>query len=236
MRIISQQFDWLRFGPIEPREKRADLEKRLGYLEIRYTNYFGKNYVDLSGDKLEIVRTVEPIDGLLAELKTFHWTRLDIAFDIEGVDMDTLDCPGSAIINDSDRQTIYSHKLGSRGDYPMFSRVYDAFEAGHDVDPGVVRAEVEFKLGMPDILKISPQFPWIAFHVAAVEISERFGLAIPLPFTEEFSPTKRIINHERELFYARFGRRIVSELVELGFDGFITFVMDCQKRKMEVAK
>ena len=227
--IVAQQFDWLRFGPLSAEHKFADIQRRFSYIDVQKHNHFGRWYVDLTGDQLEVVRTVEPINTVLDWLKAIHWTRLDVAFDLKGVMLDDLECPGSAIVNDNIRQTLYSHKLASRGDYPTFARVYDAFEAGHDCDPGTVRAEVEFKMAMPDNLKASSQFPHIAFALAASCVASYFGLVIPNIGASEQTPTSRLINHERERFYARFGKRIVSDVLELGYDTFVAWVLDCTR-------
>ena len=230
MHIIAQQFDWLRFGPLSSTHKWAALQRRFQYIDVRRHNHFGRWYADLTGDQLEVIRTVECIDKVLNDLADIHWTRLDVAFDVSGVDLDSLACPGSAIVNDGRRETLYSHMLKARGDFPMFSRVYDAFSAGHDVDPGVIRCEVEFKLHMPDMLKKSELWPRVAFLFAAQEIAFRFGLNLPvLDGASEFSPTKRLLNHDRERFYARFGKRIVNDVVELGFDRFISWALDCAR-------
>lgn len=233
IQIVAQQFDWLRFGPLSWQFKWIDIQHRFSYIDIQKHNHFGSWYVDLTGEQLEVVRTVETIGEVLDWLKPIHWTRLDVAFDLAGVNLDELSCPGSAIVNDGVRQTLYSHRLKSRGDYPTFARIYDAYEAGHNVDPGVVRAEVEFKMAMPDNLKMSPLFPNIAFALAASSIASYFGLVIPGIRVGESNPTSRVINHERERFYSRFGKRIVSDVLELGYDTFVSWVLDCTRNHIE---
>lgn len=229
--LIAQQFDWIRFGPLSADLLWRTVEKRFGYVDVRKTNHFGRWYVDLTGDQLEVVRTVESMQVVFKWLKQYHWTRLDVAFDLTGVDLDKLACPGSAIVNQGIRQTLYSHKLKARGDHPVFGRVYDAFEAGHDCDPGTIRAEVEFKLHYPDLIRKSPNGVWIAFAIAARYISDRFGLTIPTIHNQEFHPTARLINHDRERFYARFGKRIVADLIVLGLDDYVTWVLDCTRER-----
>lgn len=231
--IVAQQFDWLRFGPLSATHKFDDIQRRFSYIDVQKHNHFGSWYCDLTGDQLEVVRTVETMYSVMEWLKPIHWTRLDVAFDLEGVVLDDLACPGSAIVNDGIRQTLYSHKLKSRGDYPTFARVYDAYEAGHDVDPGIVRAEVEFKMAMPDNLKASRLFPNVAFALAASSIASYFGLVIPGIHVGESNPTSRIINHERERFYSRFGKRVVSDVLELGYDTFVSWVLDCTRNHIE---
>ena len=95
--LVSQQFDWLRFGPLNQDLLWRTVERRFSYIDIRKTNHLGRWYVDLTGDQLEVVRTVEDMNDVLRWLKPHHWTRLDVAFDLVGVDLGGLVCPGSAI-------------------------------------------------------------------------------------------------------------------------------------------
>jgi hypothetical protein len=228
--LLGQCYDWVRFGPLNKDLLWRDVEKRFGYIDLHKNNHFGRWYVDLTGDQLEVIRTVEEMNDVFRWLRPHHWTRLDVAFDLVGVEIPKLLSPGSAIVNDGVIQTLYSHKLTARGDHPVFARVYDAFEAGHDVAPNVVRAEVEFKLHYPDLIRNSPNGVGIAFPIAARYLVSKFNLAIPLQVNTEWQPTKRLINHDREKFYARFGRRIVLDLVELGFDQYVNWVLDCTRK------
>lgn len=229
MKLISQQFDWLRFGPLGQNLLWRDIQQRFDYIDIQKTNHFGRWYVDITGDQFEIVRMVEPIKGVLDHLAGIHWTRLDVAFDLQGVDITQLRHPGSIIVNDNRIETIYSHRLGSRGDYPVFARVYDAIAAGHDSQglPDLTRAEVEFKSHMPDHLKSSLDWPTCAFLCAAFHLSEIFGLTIFGIKPGEWFPSKRVISHEREKFYARFGRRILADVAEMGELRYMCWLREC---------
>ena len=119
--ILAQCLDWFRFGPLTSELLWSSVERRWDYVEVTKQNYYGKWYVDFSGDKLELIRTVESIQNLLDFAMDVHWSRLDIAFDVTGIEIAKLPRPGTVICNDNKIETVYSHHLKLRGRFPVFA-------------------------------------------------------------------------------------------------------------------
>lgn len=227
--IISQHIDYLRFGPLSQNLPWDVVERRFAYLDITKVNYYGKWYCDLTGDSLELARTVEPMEDVLEWCAQAHWSRLDVAFDVLGIEIAKLPRPGTVICNNNAIETIYSHHLKERGKHDIFQRAYDAAKAGHDVPDGTVRFEVEFKRNYPDAIRDSENRLQRAFQTAACYIDRKWMIRLPVKNSQEIKPKKRLVSHSRERFYARYGKKIAADLADMGQEAFLQWVIECTK-------
>ena len=225
--ICSQAIDYLRIGPLSGDSQWNDIEQRYSYLAVDKTNHFGRWFVDFTGDALELVRTVEGTESILEYFQHTRWTRLDVAFDCLGVDIERLPRPGTTILNHGNIETVYSHHLKARGHFAVFARAYDAAAAGHDMPEGTVRFEVEFKRRMPDIIRKSEKVLQSAFSCAAFHVHRIYGVALPVSEMVEIKPPRRVLQHDREKFYARFGKAILLDVLTMGQDDFAQWLKLC---------
>lgn len=231
LQILSQQIDYLRFGPLSSNLDWQTVERRFDYLDIRKTNYWGKWFVDIAGNDWELIRTIEPINDVLQWCSQAHWTRLDIAFDVIGIDLETVIQPGTVISNGGNVETLYSCHLRKRGEHDVFIRIYDANKALHDVEPGVVRCEVEFKGNLPDIIKGKDGNIDEVYALAAMHIARKFEIYLPIEFRGEIEPRRRVLEHNRERFYRRYGKQILIDVTDMGYQGFTEWLRECTRQK-----
>jgi hypothetical protein len=231
IKILGQNIDYLRFGPLSNDLPWSVVESRFDYVDVKKVNYWGSWYVDITGDGFETIRAIEHVGEVLDWLSEIHWTRLDVCFDVAGLDLADLPQPGTTIYNNGRLETIYSHHLANRGKEPVFMRAYDAKAAGHNVPPGTVRLEVEFKGGYPDAIRKLENGWRAVFGYAATYLNGRYNIHLPIPTLGELNPVKKKRQPTRSGFYARYGRAILEDLDDLGAEGFYQFVLECRRRQ-----
>jgi len=224
---LQASIDYIRLGPIDSELEFFKLESAFSQLALNRVNYYGHWFVDLTGDTLELLRTFMTMQDAIDILQAYRWTRLDVAFDVTGLNLDKIPHPGTVIQNDDRTETVYSHHLKQRGQPEIFLRCYDAFAAGHAVEPGTVRIEVEFKKTMPDVIRQSRDIISNALQCAAHHIHETFLVTIKDTPTREMAPRKRKLEHDRERFYRRYGKAIARDLADLGEQRMLAWILDC---------
>jgi len=231
--ILTQGIDYLRVKlPIAYAEVES-IEQRLGYIDTRRVNYYGDYFLDLTGDMWELVRTVESVESVLDFLKPYHWSRIDACFDVIGLHIESLPQPGTVIMNGGQVETIYSHHLKKRGRYAVFARAYDAMKAGHDLPRGTIRFEVEFKLNLPDRIRRSYKPLAVLFYLATLHIERIYGVTLPTTEGIELAQPSSKIAHGRERFYARYGKGILADVLDMGLDRWADFVVQASNRRQE---
>lgn len=231
--IVAYGVDYVRIEASTP-ETLLALETAFDYLDIRPSWYHGKRFVDLSGKALAMIRMVDDIEEALEWLARDHRiTRVDFFIDVKGDVLSDCQMPGTVIMNYGKIETVYSHNLKSRGDYPVFARVYDAMSAGHYPVP-VTRFEVEFKKEMvPGIVNHVIGFGKTLPSVTLWHIKSIYGVDISLPSVVPFelNAERQRLSPSRERFYNRFGKGIMLDVAEMGVEQFLMFVYTCSMVK-----
>lgn len=230
--IIAYGIDYARFL-VENRNGMQWFGERFDYLEIREAWYHGSLCVDLAGGALEVIRTVERVDLAIEECaKLFQLKRLDIFADLSGINVANVVKPGTVIINDGCVETIYSHRLNQRSRH-VFSRLYDAFKAGHYETKGIWRVETELKREKARAVLNKNGWQVNPIRVLMHYAMLHFGLNLKigeLDACDVNAPSRRI-ESSRERFYRRYGKNILLDLESMGSDVFHTYIRECMLEK-----
>lgn len=224
--IVSYGIDYVRFK-CETEDDFLYIANSLEYVPVMRTSFHGGMFADITGKMLETIRTVESVPNMIADMcQLFKLSRLDVYVDVVGDLLPGCKTPGTEIRNDGRTETIYSHKLTSRGNVPVFARAYDAMEAKHYTFP-VTRFEIEFKNPLAVTL-CSPDCGWTVnpIDVALWHIEEIYGAKIEIQGRRaiEFNPPKRRLEPSRERFYTKYGKGILHDIETWGLDQFLQFL------------
>lgn len=205
------------------------IQECLPYADVVGRYYHGELCVDLSGDTLALVRMFDDLDEFVRQWATlFVMSRLDVYIDVGGGFDAAQQMPGTVIMNDGRIETIYSHKLTSRGNVPVFGRVYDALAAGH-YPQQVTRYEIELKKHIAKSMVQNGQWTINPVQVALYYVRDLFGVDIKidnLPAVE-FRPHKAKLEHSRERFYKKYGKGILNDIEEHGLIWIRDFIISC---------
>jgi len=227
--IISEHIDYVRFL-CQTEASAQDIVHRLSYVELRPRKLHGVWSVDLTGTVLESIRLVEPVVELLNEAgKHLRISRLDVAIDVYNVSVKKATSwrGGTCILNKSKLETVYSHNLRDRGDTAVFARAYDAVRANHYPVGGgnVTRLEVEFKGYVVAELTRDKIDRNCLFAMA------RYALRSTLQTKIALSPSRVLVagrlkrlEPRRARFYRRYGKNIIKDVQEYGFQAWLAFV------------
>jgi hypothetical protein len=231
MNIVSYHLDYLRFL-IHNDNDFQFVSNRLEYLAVNNMWFHGSRYVDITGSQLELMRMVESVFDVSVELSTLYdCARIDVAIDVLGDVLGDISQPGTVIMNNGRVETVYSMRLNSRGDVPVFARAYDARAAGH-YDYPVTRFEVEYKNAASRRLLSSGVWRYNPFEVAMYNIAAIYGYSIEIPGLAgvEFNPPARKIQHSRERWLGRIGKKIIEEIETMGAGAWYEWVLECVKQ------
>ena len=232
MNIASYHLDYLRFA-IHNDNDFNYVSRRLDYLAVGNMWFHGARFVDITGSQLELMRMVESVFDAASELSVLYdCTRIDVAIDVEGNVLADIAHPGTVIMNDGRVETVYSIRLNSRGDVPVFARAYDARVAGH-YKRDVTRFEVEYKGSAARRLLAAGVWRFNPFETAIYNLAAIYGYRIEVQGLDsvEFNPPSRKISHCRERWYGRIGKRIVREIENMGAGAWYEWVLECIRQE-----
>lgn len=233
VRGSSWGVDYVRIDAGTP-ETLLAIESAFDYLEMLPCWHHGKRFVDLTGSMLELVRMVDDIESVLSWLAKDHRiTRVDFFVDVVGDIVHKASQPGTVIKNYGRDETVYSHYLGKRGNYPVFARAYDAQSAGH-YDMPVTRFELEYKQMMCNgLVNHKVGFSDLLPAVTVWHVKEIFGIDIMLPGVVplELNAPKREYTPNRERFYTRYGKGIMNDIETMGLEQLLVFLYTCVETK-----
>lgn len=224
--IVSYGIDYVRFK-CESEDDFLYIANSLEYVPVMRTSFHGGTFVDISGKMLETIRTVESVPDMVADMcQLVKLSRLDVYIDVVGDILPECKTPGTEIRNDGKTETIYSHKLTSRGNVPVFGRAYDAQAAKH-YDFPVTRFEIEFKNPLV-VTMCNPDEGWAVnpIDVALWHIMDIYGANITIQGRTaiEFNPPKRRLAPDRERFYSKYGKGILHDIETWGTEQFLQFL------------
>jgi hypothetical protein len=201
----------------------------LHYVDVRTPWFHGNRYLDITGEQLALVRTVESVPDMAVELgKIFPCARIDVFVDVLGNLLPQVKSSGTKIYNSDRLETVYSAHLRQRGDKPVFARAYDAKAAGHYIMP-TTRFEVEYKKEYAAQLLTLAGWRYNPIAVALNHIAALLGVKIwvddVMPI--EWEAIGERLSHSRERFYARYGKGIIDDISTMGVQGLHRFIMEC---------
>lgn len=230
--VVSHGLDYLRFKVWSDRDILC-IAQRVEYVDINTPWFHGERFVDITGEQLSVIRTVENVPSLAAEIaKLYPVNRVDVFVDVLGNLLDKCQKTGTVISNQGRIETIYSAHLAKRGDKPVFARAYDAKTAGHYPMP-VTRFEVEYKRHYAAQLLGVQGWVHNPIAVALNHIRLLLGVSIWVDDVDpiEYEAKATRLEHDRERFYARYGKNIARDISEMGVESFYKFVMECISRR-----
>jgi len=229
--VIAYGLDYLRFK-VEDEQDVYFIASRFEYLDIMPVWHHGSRFMDLTGSMIEVVRMFDDVRTLAQDIAIIcPCCRIDVFVDVIGVQVSDFPTSGTAIVNDGIVETQYSHHLGSRGNMPRFCRVYDAQRAGH-YDCPVTRFECEFKNDAARAILQNGEWCYNPVECALREFRTMFGVDIKIDglSSVELDAPKRRYSHNRERFYARYGKNILVDIESMGLQGLHKFILESVKK------
>jgi hypothetical protein len=228
--IVAYGLDYVRLRVVNQSGLNL-VANRLPYLDIKERWFHGTMFADLTGSDLALIRCFESLEHVILEFAyPFVCTRLDVFIDVVGDVVWSVNQPGTVIMNGGKVETVYSHKLNSRGNVKVFARCYNAQAAGH-YDYPVTRFEVEFGSDYAPYVLTSDGWKADPVGEALHHIKRIFDVDILIPGHEsiEFNPKRDRFQHSRERFYSRYGKGILLDMSDMGQQRLIEFIRECIK-------
>ena len=236
--VVSYGLDYVRFKVWTDRDVDF-IAKQLSCLDIKSVFYHGSRFVDITGKQLAVARVCHDLSADLRVLsEIFPVSRVDFYFDV--LDSRLQHIPirdGRTVISSGyELETVYSHKLASRGDRAVFGRAYDAKKAGH-YDFDVTRFEVEYKSYACASLTAESNWLDTCYLVAAEAIEHMFSYRVLVEGCKglELNASRKRLEHSRERFYTRYGKGIINDVQSMGLQGLYEFMLECCRNRKEKA-
>ncbi len=232
--VIAYGLDYVRYCVFSDADI-AYVARLLPFLEMNVRNFHGSRFIDVTGKQIEIMRLFIDVDSMVKTIAMLlPVNRIDVFVDVRGHHLQDISQPGTVIMNNKRVETVYSSHLSDRGNVTVFARAYDARAAGH-YDVVVTRFECEFKREMARALLGTEGWKVHPVGLALRNIAIIFNIKICIDgiLHVDFNAPRRRYEHNRERFYARYGKSIVRDIETMGAGHLYEYILACLKEKSD---